>query len=165
MSENFLVLVVHTLTKLLHHLGSAITQLAQLIVRLKSLTLRCSSGLFPWWSSCSSDSLFPSSLTLERIRIITPGPFPTVEGCRALDNTFSDTDRYPSLVELEVVLFGMTEFRREEKCTLKRLCMDEHLPRLKALGRLPSSSTRSSESVRPVDTFGSVADAYYKDSM
>ena len=47
----------------------------------------------------------------------------------------------------------------------ERLCLDKYLPRLKALGRLPVSRAGSAESVRPVDTFGSVADAYYKDSM
>jgi hypothetical protein len=90
-----------------------------------------------------------------------------IEGCKVLDSTFSDTDRYPSLVEFEVVRpVGETNFGRLKAGDAhERVYMDEYLPRLKALGKLPASGTRKVESVRPVDTFGSVADAYYKDSM
>lgn len=141
------------------------TQLALFIVRIKSLTLRCYSELLPWWPSSPSDSPFPSSSTLERLRIITTIPFSITENCRIIDNTFSDTDRYPSLVELEVCSFDVVKIGWTARDKHARLSFDEHLPRLRALGRLPTSGTRSVESVRPVDTFGSVADAYYKDTM
>lgn len=104
-------------------------------------------------------------MTLKRITIITPASSPIIECCRVLDRTFSDTDRYPSLVELEVCSLGANNVRKKGEDVHERLCMDEHLPRLKALGRLLASSRRPVGSVRPVDTFGSVANAYYKDSM
>ena len=89
-----------------------------------------------------------------------------IEGCRVLDNTFSDTDRYPSLVEFEVVRsFRVSDIERNADLRCERVHMDEYLPRLKASGKLPSNDTRKVESVRPVDTFDLVAGAYYKDSM
>lgn len=114
-----------------------ITQLTPFIARIKSLTLRYSdAGLFPWWLS-SHNSGLPPSPTLERMRIVTPGPPPTTEGCKVLDATFSDTDRYPSLKELEVCSFLVTQGGKRGRDTYERLCMDEYLPRLKAVARLP----------------------------
>ena len=84
------------------------------------------------------------------------------EGCRVLDNTFSDIDRYPSLVELEICSLELTRVGRDGRDTHKRLYVDERLPRLRALGRLPPSRRQEpAQTVRPVDTFGSVAGAYY----
>jgi hypothetical protein len=154
---------VRMLTKVLDQSGVANNQLARFIVRIKSLTLRCSVGLLPWLPSSPRDAPFPSSSTLERIRIITPRLPPTVEGCEILDTTFSDVEKYPSLVELEVCLFKTTRIGREARVTYERLCVDECLPRLKALGRLPPGpQSKPVECVRSVDTFGSVAGAYYK---
>ena len=89
-----------------------------------------------------------------------------IEGCRVLDSTFSDKDRYPSLMELEVVRsVGVADIERKASQKYERVDMDEYLPRLKALGRLPADGPRKVESVRLVDTFCSVADAYYKDVL
>lgn len=164
-SNNPLAFVVCILTEFLGYFGSATANLALFITRIKSLTLRCHFELSPWWSP---GSLFPSSLTLERIRIVTPGPFTTFKGWKVLDDTFSDIDRYPALVELELCSLKVTEVGGKimMRDTYERLCADEYLPRLKALGRLPvCSSARPVESVRPVVTFGSIADAYYKNSV
>ena len=57
-----------------------------------------------------------------------------------LDATFSDTFRFPSFVELEVCSLGVTQIRRKVKDMHESLCMDEYLPRLKDLGRLPVRS-------------------------
>ena len=142
--------------------GPAGPQLAQLIGRIKLLTLRCTSGLIPWYSFYN---VFPPSLALERIRILTIGQPNFVGHCRVFDNTLSDTERYPSLVRVEVYSFDSRKTGREARDTFERLCMDEYLPRLKALGRLHGSSMRSVESAAPVDPFGSLGDAYYKDWM
>lgn len=89
-----------------------------------------------------------------------------IEGCRILDNTFSDTDRYPSLVQFEMCSPGVgAKNWVKGRYKHERLNMDDYFPRLRALGKLPARSTRSVESVRPIDTFVSVADAYYKDPM
>ena len=63
-----------------------------------------------------------------------------IEGCMILDSTFSDTFRFPSFVELEVCSLGVTQIGRKVKDMHEPLCMDEYLPRLKALGRLPVRS-------------------------
>ncbi|KAF9778941.1 hypothetical protein BJ322DRAFT_463498 [Thelephora terrestris] len=141
----------------------AFNQLIRFIVRIKSLTLRCSVGLLPWFPSNTHGASFPSSSTLERIKIITPRLRPTIEECKLLDATFSDTQRYPSLMELNVCSFKVTSWMgRQAGDTHEQLCLDEHLPRLMALGRLPpSTQPEPAERARPVDTFGSVAGAYY----
>lgn len=154
---------VRMLTKLLDQLGIANNQLTRFIVRIKSLTLRCSVGLLPWLPSFPHTAPFPSSSTLERIRIVTARLPPTIEGYKVLDATFSDVEKYPSLVELEVCSSRGTRVGREARVTLERLCVDERLPRLKALGRLPPSpQPEPVECVQSVDTFGSVAGAYYR---
>ena len=124
----------------------AIEQLTLLIGRIKSLTLRCPSQVLPWGFSCSSDSQFPPSATLERLRFITSGPSPMPTCCRLLDNTFSDTDRYPSLVEFELV--RSVEVRRiggrvSEETHARLVHLDKFLPRLKGLGRLPTDGTQN----------------------
>jgi len=58
--------------------------------------------------------------------------------CEALDAAFSDTNRYPSLEELEVCAPLKTQTGEKGRDTYERLCLDEYLPRLKALGRLPA---------------------------
>ena len=84
------------------------------------------------------------------------------EGCKVLDDTFSDIDRYPSLVELEICSLEITRIGKDRRDTHKQLYVDEHLPRLKALGRLPPSRQPGpTKTVCSVDTFGSVAGAYY----
>jgi len=65
-----------------------------------------------WFPSCHNTT-FPSSATVERIGIITPGSLPIIERCQVLDATFSDTYRCPSLKELEVSSLIAT--RAEEK--------------------------------------------------
>jgi len=60
------------------------------------------------------------------------------EGCRVLDATFSDMDRYPSLQELEMCSLSMAQFGKKGKDAHERMCMDEYLPCLKAIGRLPT---------------------------
>lgn len=81
-------------------------------------------------------------MTLERIRIITRGPSLAVESCRILDNTFSDTDKYPSLVEFEVGSLKETTVGRKARDVYERLCYDEYFPRLRESGRLPASCNR-----------------------
>ena len=130
--------LILTLSNHLRSARSTITQLTPFIARIKSLTLRCFVGFLPWRLSFAHSTGFPSSLTLERVRIITPGPFPMTEGCEILDATFSDTEKYPSLKELEVCSFLVTQARKSGRDTYERLSMDEHLPRLKAMGRLPA---------------------------
>ena len=60
-----------------------------------------------------------------------------IEGCQMLDATFSDINRFPSLEELEMCSPLVTQTRKKGRDIHKRLCMDEYLPRLKAMGRLP----------------------------
>ena len=76
--------------------------------------------------------------------------------CAVLDDTFSDTDRYPSLIEFEVRSLDVPDVRVRDRETHIRLCLDEYFPRLKALGRLVVGNTQSVETTRLVDTFGSV---------
>ena len=121
--------------------GVAVAQLALLIARLNSLTVRCYSGFLPWWTSGSSDH-FPSSPTLQRIRIIVPEWFHNmILYCAILDDTFSDTDRYPSLLEFEIRSLEVPNVRVKNWETHIRLCLDEYFPRLKALGRLAVAGT------------------------
>jgi len=60
------------------------------------------------------------------------------EGFNVLDTTFSDTDKYPSLKELEVCSFLVTQTGKTGRDMHERLSIDEYLPRLKAMGRLPA---------------------------
>ena len=60
------------------------------------------------------------------------------EGFDVLDATFSDTDKYPSLEELEVCSFLVTQAGKTGRDTHERLSIGEYLPRLKAMGRLPA---------------------------
>ena len=88
-----------------------------------------------------------------------------IEGCKVLDTTFSDPDRYPSLVELEVCLPGIVKVGKKTRDVHERLFMDEHLPRLKGFGRLSTRSTPSGvERIQSVGAFESVAGAYYRAS-
>jgi hypothetical protein len=97
------------------------------------------------------------------MKIVFPERFSTIEVCEILDSTFSDTDRYPSLVEFEVVRLvgvtktGMTELSHTYEVDLD---MDEYLPRLKALGVLPASRMRGVGFVRPIESFGSAVGDY-----
>jgi hypothetical protein len=61
-----------------------------------------------------------------------------VEGCKDLDVIFSDTDRYPSLKEVELCSFVVTRIGNTGRDSHERFSMDEYLPRLKAIGRLPA---------------------------
>ena len=120
-------------------LRSATTQLTPIIARTKSLTLRYFAGHLPWWFPSYHGLVVPPSRALERIRVITPGPFSDMmESCRVLDATFSDTKRYPSLKDFEVCSSAVARIGEEGWDTYERLCMDPYLPRLKAMGRLPA---------------------------
>jgi len=81
---------------------------------------------------------FPRSPTLERMKIIIAWSMPIEEDFEPLDSTFSDTNLFPSLKELEVCSDLVTQEGKRERDTHERLCLDECLPRLKAMGRLPA---------------------------
>jgi len=115
-----------------NRLRSVTTQLTPFIARIKSLTLRCLVGLLPW-CPMPQGTPFPPSPTLEHIRILTPGP---PFGYGDLDATFSDTNRYPSLEELELCSILVAQVGKKGRDTHTRLRMDNYLPRLKAMGRL-----------------------------
>ena len=82
-----------------------------------------------------------------------------IDHCAVLDDTFSDTDRYPSLIEFEIRSLDVPGDTERDRETHIRLCLDEHLPRLRALGRLAVGDAHPVESTLSDDTFGSVADA------
>lgn len=128
-------MIIHTPT-LLNRLKLVFTRLTPFIARIRSLTLRSFGRFFAWCLSPIAG--FPSSPTLERIRIITLGPSHEISGCRVLDATFSDTNMYPSLEVFEVCAPLETQTGEKGRDTYKRLCLDKDLPRLKALGRLPA---------------------------
>ena len=73
------------------------------------------------------------------MRIITAWPVLVIEEYAAVDATFSDTDRYPSLEEVEVCSDLVTQEGKRGGDRFNRLYMDKCLPRLKALGKLPTS--------------------------
>ena len=120
-----------------NRLRLAIAQLTTFVARIKSLTLRCEYGLLPLWAPSIYTS-FPRSPTLERMKIIIAWSMPMVEEFETLDSTFSDTNQYPSLKEFEVCSDLVTKEGRKGRDTHERLCVDEYLPRLKAMGRLPA---------------------------
>jgi len=61
---------------------------------------------------------------------------PMAEEFESLDSIFSDTNRYPSLKEFEMCSDLVIQEGRKGRDTYERMCMDEYLPRLKAMGRL-----------------------------
>ena len=74
----------------------------------------------------------------ERMRIVTPRLSPTIEDYEILDTTFSDADKYPFLKELEICSLLMAQGGEKGGNTRGHFWMDEHLPRVRAMGRLPA---------------------------
>lgn len=111
--------------------------LTPFVARIKSLTIRSEYGLLPLWVPYL-DMGFTPSPTLERMRIIIAWSMPVEEEFGALDVIFSDVDSYPSLKEFEVCSDSVTKEGKGGRDTYERLCIDEYLPHLKALGKLPA---------------------------
>ena len=74
----------------------------------------------------------------ERMRIVTPRLSPTIEDYEILDTTFSDADKYPFLKELEICSLLMTQGGEKGGNTRGHFWMDEYLPRVRVMGRLPA---------------------------
>ena len=121
---------------LFNWLRSAISLLTPFLARIKSLTLRFEYGFLPLWVPYL-DMDFPPSPTLERMRIIIAWSMPIEEEFESLDSMFADTNQYPSLKEFEVCSDVVTQEGKKGRDTYESLCMDEYLPRLKAMGKLP----------------------------
>ena len=81
-----------------------------------------------------------------------------IEHCAVLDDTFSDTDRYPSLIEFEVRSLDVPDVTVGNQEVHIRLCVDEYFPRLKALGRLAVGGPQLVESTRSFKTSELIAD-------
>jgi len=104
----------HSFQTLSNHLKLVINPPTPPIARTKFLTPRCSGVLpFPWFPPCHNTA-FPSSVTVERIEIISPGSFSIIERCQVLDATFSGACRCPSLKELEVPSFVVTRTEKKD---------------------------------------------------
>lgn len=110
--------------------------LTPFVARIKSLTIRCDYGFTPLWTQSGNVYYFPPSQTLEWMRIITLWSVPVTEGYVAMDATFSDTDRYPSLKGFEVCSDRVATEGKRGRDIHERWNVDKCLPRLKALGRL-----------------------------